>query len=354
MRSQGPEGPEPERAILGRRGAARGSMKQNLPDPTARGAASGAQTAFLRALRDAAASQAAVLLEGESGSGKGRAAQWLHEHGARPRGPFVVANLAALSSSLAESELFGHEAGAYTGASGPRRGRFRQAEGGTLVLDEVAALPLALQPKLLRALQERSVEPLGAERPVPVDVRIVATTSADLRELAARGAFREDLYYRLAVVVLRVPALRERTGDVPELAAELVGELARRAGVPARALAPGALERLDAHSWPGNVRELENALERVLVLRPAESPGAPVEAAELDFLGAAGGGVAEELAQRALAHGLTLPDLERTLLDMALRECRGNVSAAARKVGLSRRALEYRLGRADSASGAPS
>ncbi len=291
---------------------------------------------------------ATVLLTGESGSGKSRAARRLHERSPRAGGPFVAVQLAALASSLMEAELFGHEAGAFTGASGARLGRFELASGGTLVLEGVETLALDLQVKLLRVLQERVVEPLGAEVGRAVDVRVIATTARDLRDAVEAQSFREDLYYRLAVVPLDVPPLRSRTGegDFAGLCGGLVGEVAGRLGVPARSLSDSAIEALTAHAWPGNFRELENALERALVLGGGEGP---LLGQHFDFLGETVRGRAGELAQQALASGVSLEDLDAAVLAAALEESRGNVAAAARRVGLSRRAFDYRLKRASGA-----
>ncbi len=292
---------------------------------------------------------ATVLLTGESGAGKSRAARRLHDRSPRAAGPFVAVQLAALSSTLIEAELFGHEAGAFTGASGARLGRFELASGGTLVLEGVETLALDLQVKLLRVLQERVVEPLGAEAGRPVDVRVIATSARDLREAVEQGAFREDLYFRLAVVPLSVPPLRTRAGDrsFDELCAGLAAEVAVRLGVPARPLSPGALDALRAHPWPGNFRELENALERALVLGGATvSPEAPLDEAHFEFLDETVRGRASELARQALASGVGLDELDAAVLAEALEESRGNVAAAARSVGLSRRAFAYRQKRA--------
>ncbi len=300
--------------------------------------------AFRGQLEKLAASDATVLLTGESGAGKGEAARALHAASPRAEGPLVTVGLAALSPTLVEAALFGHERGAFTGADRERRGFFRQAAGGTIVLDDVDLLPREAQVKLLRVLQERVVEPLGAETPVPVDVRVVATTNRDLQADVREGTFREDLYFRLAVVTLEVPPLRARTADLPALAELLTKRVARRLHVPPRELSPEALERLAAHPWPGNVRELENALERVLVLR--EGSGGPIRARELDFLAEATAGVPEELARQALANGLVVDDVTQAMMELALAEERGNVSAAARRVGLTRRAFDYRMARA--------
>ena len=229
---------------------------------------------------------------------------------------------------------------AFTGAGSERKGRIRAAHGGSLLLDGVELLPLTQQVKLLRVIQERVVEPLGG-LPEPVDVRFLATSSAKLQEEVQGGRFREDLYYRLAVVSLVVPALRNRAADLPELASQLGRRAAQRARVPERPLSPEALERLVSHPWPGNVRELENALERVLVLGSTES-SEPIQAAEFDFLEEALVGEADRLAREALAFGLDIDQVSLAMIEAALAEQRGNISAAARQVGLSRRALEYR------------
>ncbi len=312
-----------------------------------------AYQAFVGQLDRVAGSDASVLLAGESGSGKGAAARRLHAFGARASGPYVAVHLAAVAESLIESELFGHERGAFTDAREARAGTFRRAEGGTIVLDDIDALPLPQQVKLLRVLQERVVEPVGAEASVPIDVRVVATTNRDLMAEVEAGRFREDLYYRLAVVTLEVPPLRARREDLPALAEFILQRLAKRLKRDPRRLSAAALERLRLHPWPGNVRELENALERVLVLGPAPASGAqaqpraalPIEAEELDFLDEAVAGRAEELALAALAGGLTIDAIGLAMMRRAMEEQRGNVSAAARQLGLTRRALEYRLER---------
>jgi DNA-binding NtrC family response regulator len=308
--------------------------------PTGLLGSSDAFRSFRDELERVAATDVTVLLEGEHGVGKSRVARALHEHGARADGPFVEVQLAALSPSLLEAELFGHEEGAFTGAHRAREGRFRRAAGGTVVLDAVEGIPNDLQVKLLRVLQERVVEPLGGGEPLPIDARVIATSGVDLFAEVHAGRFREDLYYRLAVVILRVPPLRARQGDLPALARALAEDAAARTGRAARGLSDGALERLAAHPWPGNVRELENALERVTVLG-ADDAG-PVQADELDFLDEGLAGADRSLARAALAQGLSLDRLTLAMLEEALAEQRGNLSAAARRLGLSRRAFEYR------------
>jgi len=296
--------------------------------------------AFRRDLERVAGTEVSVLFEGEHGTGKTSAARALHAASARRAGPLVEVDLAALAPTLLESTLFGHVEGAFTGADGDRLGRFRKAEGGTLVLEGIEVVPLELQVKLLRTLQERVIEPLGSEETIPIDVRLVVTSARDLAGEVAAGRFREDLYYRLAVVTLHVPPLRARQGDIAALCECLVSQIAERAGVAPRPLGPGAAEALTAHPWPGNVRELENALERVMVFAPAG--GAPIEAEEFGFLTEAVDGAADRLAREALSQGIGLEELSNALIDAALAEERGNVSAAARRIGLSRRAFEYR------------
>ena len=303
---------------------------------------SGPAGEFEARLRQVAASPASVLLEGESGSGKSAAARRLHAYGARAAGPIIEVSLAALSPTLVEAELFGHEEGAFTGAHKRRSGRFLRADGGTLVLDGIESLGADLQVKLLRVLQEQVVEPLGGEE-VPIDVRVVATSTRDLQAEVEAGRFREDLYYRLAVITLRVPPLRVRLGELGALLEHFLAGAAQRLKVEPRAFSPAALEALRAHSWPGNLRELENAVERVLVLAP--EPRGPVGAEELAFLGEETRDDARELAARALALGLSVEVLERAMIEEALVEQRGNLSAAARQLGLSRRALDYRRSR---------
>jgi two-component system response regulator HydG len=309
--------------------------------------------AFAAEVRRVATSDVTLLIEGETGSGKNAAARHAHAVGSRARAPYVEVQLTALTPTLLESELFGHAEGAFTGAQHARTGRLLRARDGTLVLDGIECLPLALQVKLLRVLQERAVEPVGAETALPMQARVIALSGRDLESEMRAGRFREDLFYRLAVVRLRVPPLRARAEDLPRLCDDFLARAAQRAGVARRALTPAALDRLLRHAWPGNLRELENALERVSILAPAvptstpESGPPPIEVAELAFLDETAAGMADELARLVLAHGIGLEALERALLAQALLEQRGNASAAARRLGLGRHAFEHRFERAN-------
>ena len=298
--------------------------------------------AFLDTLKTLAVSPATVLLSGEIGVGKTRAARRLHALSDRALEPLVEISLAAIAPTLMESELFGHERGAFTDAKGARLGCFRRAQRGTLVLEDIDSMPLETQVKLLRVIQERVVEPLGGDGPVPIDVRLVVATGSNLQRLVKEGKFREDLYYRLAVVPLEVPPLRARLEDLPVLVEQIVTDRAARIGVAERALDAAAMERLANFPWPGNVRELENALERALVLADARDQ-AELQADDFDFLDEALQGAADWIAREALARGLTVADVEAAMIQAAMHATRGNVSASARTLGLTRRALEYRV-----------
>jgi len=277
-----------------------------------------------------AARDITVLVMGESGTGKELIARRLHARSPRAKGPFVAVNAAALPETLAESELFGADKGAFTGAEQARVGRFEEANGGTIFLDEVGELPAALQGKLLRVLEERAVRRLGGARDLPVDVRLVAATNRDLAVDSEAGAFRQDLYFRLAVVVVNLSPLRERPLDVALLARHFVDRLSARHRVPVPELTDEALEALVAHPWPGNVRELRNVLERAVVVRG----GAPIRAADL-ALTHAGPAVSSPSLDRS--------HREREALLAALRRTGGRRDEAARLLGISVRTLYYRL-----------
>lgn len=266
-----------------------------------------------------------VLITGESGTGKELVARRIHERSPRAKKAFVAVNCAALPDTLAESELFGYERGAFTGAERPRAGRFEEASGGTLFLDEVGELSAAVQAKLLRSLEEKTVRRLGGSRDIPVDIRVIAATNRDLRD----GTFRSDLYFRLAVVTLAIPPLRERPDDIEPIARDLLARLAHRHGFRRPSLTRDAIDVLRGHTWPGNVRELRNAIERALVLRGEEEIRAP------------------DLALQPSAPTLTESrgEVEKDRILQALRQSHGNRDAAARLLGISVRTLYYRLNR---------
>jgi len=300
-------------------------------------------TAMRRLLETAdrvAATSASVLITGESGTGKEVLARRIHVRSTRAEGPFVAVNCAAIPAELLESELFGHARGAFTGAVRARAGRFLQASGGTLFLDEVGEIPLALQGKLLRALQERVVDAVGADAPVPVDVRIIAATNRDLRARIRDGSFREDLYYRLNVVELTVPPLREHPDDIPPLVERFVSEFAagREIAVP-----EAVVEALSRRPWPGNVRELRNACERMVILCRGDE-------VSLDDLppapdGPDAGGREDPSAPFPTlpAGGLSLVDLEKRVIEGALRMKGGNITQAALFLRIPRHILVYRI-----------
>jgi two-component system response regulator PilR (NtrC family) len=302
-------------------------------------------------------SQAPVHISGESGTGKELVARMIHASGPRAEGPFVPVNCGAIPSELMESEFFGHKRGSFTGAVTDKVGLIPSAEGGTLFLDEVADLPLHMQVKLLRVIQEKSVRPIGEQREAPIDVRILSATHKNLAELVAQAKFREDLFYRINVIELRVPPLRERAEDIPDLADAIVHKLSRRLGITAPAITPAALDLLKSFSFPGNVRELENVLERALALcdlkhidvgdlqlravpRPESAPPLPAELAQQ--LRAADR--TNHLASTAPAGlGEQLEDLERAAIIKALEAARYNKTAAAKALGMTFRALRYRI-----------
>ncbi|ABM30784.1 sigma-54 dependent transcriptional regulator [Paracidovorax citrulli] len=292
----------------------------------------------------AAASEAPVLVQGETGTGKELVARALHRHSARSAGPFVALNCAAIPKELLESELFGHVKGAFTGAATDRPGCFRAADGGVLLLDEIGDMAPDVQAKLLRALQEGEVTPLGSHRPVKVDVRVVAATHRDLTAAVREGRFREDLRYRLDVLQIALPPLRERLADIVPLAEHFLRRAA--APQPAKRLAPDAARALLAHGWPGNVRELRNAMERVQALQR----GPVVGAADLDLGPPPASAAASGTDDGALPQDwldVPLPEaverLERQLIAHALEQARGNRSLAARRLGIHRQLLYSKL-----------
>jgi two-component system response regulator PilR (NtrC family) len=291
----------------------------------------------MREVRDllerVARTQAPVLITGESGTGKELAAKLVHESGPRAEAPFVAVNCGAIPAELIESELFGHRRGSFTGAVADKQGLFQAAHGGTLFLDEVADLPLALQVKLLRVVQEKAVRPVGATAEEPVDVRILAATHKDLSALVAAGRFREDLYYRIVVIEVHIPPLRERREDLMPLAEHLLARLAGAQGRDGATLDADAREALLAHDFPGNVRELENVLERALTL----AGGEPIRAEHIQIRRPGPAAVPAADLEGKLA------DVERDAIRDALARANNNRTAAAKLLGMTLRQLRYRI-----------
>ncbi len=284
-----------------------------------------------------AESEASVLISGESGTGKELMARLIHRRSNRREAPLVVVNCAAIPDNLIESELFGHVKGAFTGAVANRKGRFQSARGGTLFLDEIGELKLDMQAKLLRALQEKEVQPVGSDRTEKVDVRIIAATNRDLKVETAAGRFREDLYYRLGVIPLHIPALRERPEDIPTLAKHFLEKLNAPSGVR---FSPAALALMKGYPWPGNIRELQNAVERACILRRGDE----LTPSELGLPGVASprgevGGLSLEIPPE----GISLEEVEKELIRKALTRSGGNRSEAARLLKIPRHVLIYRL-----------
>ncbi|MDO9600580.1 MAG: sigma 54-interacting transcriptional regulator [Azoarcus sp.] len=324
--------------------------------PNLIGSSSGFRHAYDLVMR-AAATSVSVLLLGETGVGKERFARALHQMSPRKEAPFVAVNCAALPDELIESELFGVERGAFTGAHASRAGKFERADGGTLFLDEVGELPLSAQAKLLRVLQEGEIERLGDERTRKVNVRLVAATNVDLQQAVAAGRFRRDLFYRLNVYPVTIPPLRERVSDIPPLVEAMIERFCSLHGKRVAGITDKAMHALKCHSWPGNVRELENVLERGVILAPQNGL---IEVEQL-FIGAAPqfglqAGVSEsgkleeslpgnghDLPGAVLDAGIALEDFEQTLLQRAVERAGGNLSAAARLLGMTRPQLNYRL-----------
>jgi len=287
-----------------------------------------------------APTRATVLLAGESGVGKDMIARAIHHHSPRSRHAFVKINCTALPENLMESELFGYEKGAFTGATVSKPGKFEQADQGTAFLDEIGDVPGNIQVKLLRILQERQFERLGSNLTRNVDVRVIAATNVDLRAALEEGRFREDLYYRLNVVPINIPPLRQRREDIPFLALHFVAKLSKELGSRPREISPAAVDKLLEHAWPGNVRELENTIERSLVL----ASGDTLQPGDIRLEEARGVSAAMQSQQAPLLpEGETLEHWEQMMIKEALRRANGNKSQAARMLGLTRNALRYRL-----------
>ncbi|MBX3517334.1 MAG: sigma-54-dependent Fis family transcriptional regulator [Rhodospirillales bacterium] len=293
-----------------------------------------------------AASDASVLILGASGTGKEVMARYLHGRSKRAAEPFVAINCAAIPDALLESELFGHEKGAFTGAVARRTGRFEEAHGGTLLLDEVSEMDPRLQAKLLRAVQEREITRVGGSQTIRINVRLLATSNRNLEACVRDGTFREDLYFRLNVVSLRLPPLAERRGDIPLLASHFIAKYAELNGAEARRLSPQAERLLVDYTWPGNVRELENAIHRAVLLANGEAigPEAIILGPPESGLGRATGSRAEGTASaEPVAVGTTLADMERSLIIDTLQHCLGNRTHAATVLGISIRTLRNKL-----------
>lgn len=299
---------------------------------------SAAMRSVLEEARQVAPSMASVLITGESGTGKGLLARFLHQQSPRRERRLVTVNCGAIPEALLESELFGYEAGAFTGAHGRKEGRFDLAAGGTLFLDEVTELPLPLQVKLLRVLQDGEYERLGGTRTLTADVRVLAATNRDPEQAVAEGRLREDLYYRLNVIRLHIPPLRERREDIPLLARHFLAQRARRHGRTIRGIDPEALAALEHHGWPGNVRELENAIERAVVLAREEW----VRVADLPPVLRRAAPPAEGGAWITVEVGTPLAAVERRLIEATLRQCNGDRAVAARLLGITARTIYRR------------
>ncbi len=300
--------------------------------------ANSAMAELLETARRAAGSEATVLISGESGTGKEVLARLIHQHSPRKSGPLVAVNCAAIPETLIESELFGHMKGAFTGAVSNRKGRFQTAVGGTLFLDEISELKIDMQAKFLRAIQEREIEPVGADLTVAVDIRLIAATNRDLREEVAEGNFREDLYYRLGVIPLHLPPLRERPEDIPAL----INHFLKKVNSPPDVrFSDSALRKMALYPWPGNIRELENVVERCVILRHGDL----IEKKDLNFAEGHGGqgGFLPEIPPE----GISLEEVEKTLVQKALERCNGNRSQAARLLQIPRHVLLYRLEKFD-------
>jgi DNA-binding NtrC family response regulator len=298
--------------------------------------ASPAMQQMFEVVQQVAPTRATALIRGETGTGKELIAHAIHNLSPRKNGPFIAVHAAALTSTLLESELFGHEKGAFTGAVERRIGRFELADGGTLFLDEVGEIEPAMQVKILRVLEERAFERVGGQKTISVDLRLIAATNKDLKKLVNEGKFRDDLFYRLSVVSVSLPPLRERREDIPLLANAFLGQCSRDNSKPVREMTPEALNVLMAYDWPGNVRELRNTIEQMVVLARAER-------LTLRDVPAAIRGGADLTKISAVRTGMTVEEAERQLIVQALKETGGNRTRAAEKIGISRRTLHRKL-----------
>ncbi len=298
-------------------------------------------TGMLSMLRTVAPTEATVLVTGESGTGKELVARALHAQSLRRDMPLVTVNCAALAETLLESELFGHEKGAFTGADRRREGRFKQADKGTLFLDEIGEMPVSIQAKLLRALQQGEIQRVGSDKSEYVDVRVIAATNRDLKKEVAERRFREDLYFRLNVISLEVPALRDRREDIPLLATHFLKRFSERNHKNIKAISPQCMDMLLRYDWPGNVRELENAIERAVILCAGDTLLGHELPAGIARLAQENPGTGQQ-AMSSLA-GLPLDEVEKRAIEETLRETKDNKSAAARKLGITRATLHKKL-----------
>ena len=326
------------------------ALQQRLDDLLAQGAVVGSSPAFRRMMtlvEQVADSSATVLIQGESGTGKELVASTIHARSARSRGPFIAVNCAALPETLLESELFGYEKGAFTGAAGRKEGRFELADGGTLFLDEVSDLSPVTQPKILRVLQEGEFERLGGTKSLRVDVRVVAATNQELAQMVREKRFREDLYYRLNVITLIVPPLRERREDIHVLAQHFLRVYSAKNNRRLEGFTDDAIRRLEAYAWPGNVRELENVIERGVVL----ARGALMDVADLPEEIAGATPLPEGVLSVRI--GTPLAEVEARLLEETLRATKGNKTLTAKLLGIDPRTVSRKLERQDEDEGGP-
>jgi len=290
---------------------------------------------IMEILRKVAPTQASVLIQGESGTGKEVIARYIHQHSKRAGGPYVGINLAAIPDTLLESELFGYEKGAFTGAYATRIGKFELADKGTILLDEITEISIGLQAKLLRVLQEKQIDRVGAKSSLHVDFRVIATTNRNIEQEIRDGNFRSDLYFRLNVIPIKVPPLQSRQNDILPLAAHFISKVAAREGMPEKALSPQAKDAFLSYSWPGNVRELENVIERSMIL--TDGPEITLDSVELGM----GGGHETALGQPAV--GTTIHEMEKNLICSTLQSVDGNRTRAASLLGISIRTLRNKL-----------
>lgn len=310
--------------------------------------------AVLEMADQVAPSHATVLISGDSGTGKELMARYLHQKSLRKNGPFISLNCAAIPENLLESELFGHEKGAFTGAVARRLGKFEEANGGTLFLDEISEMDISLQAKLLRAIQEKEIDRIGSNKPVKVDIRLIATTNRDLEKEIKAGTFRQDLYFRLNVINLQLPSLRDRKGDIPRLANFFIDRYSKQNELPPKTLSEAGLDKLLNHNWPGNIRELENTLHRAVLISRSDvigpeailisgQPSVAATMAETTAHAAPQSKPDETNGQSDVLVGRTVADVEQELILNTLNKCLGNRTHAANILGISIRTLRNKL-----------